>query len=658
MMSIEIKNEILDLIKKIWQWNKEYYQENNPSVDDIVYDQALKELEVLEQKYPEYVFPNSPTKHLGSFADNKFKKFIHKNPMLSLAKAYNFEDIKRYIDNIAKKVPEEKLIFSLEPKIDGLSLSLIYENGYLSKALTRGNGIEGEDVTDNVYAIYSIPKVIEYKNYLEIRGEVFFKKNDFIKINNDLEKNNLNKFANARNAASGTLRQLDSKVVEKRNLSAFFYEIQNPETHLINSQEQALNFLKKHKIPVNDFFKIVSIDDLQNEIENFVEIKNHLDYDADGLVIKLNDLSYWNALGKTSKFPHHSIAYKYELESAETIIKHIFATVGRTGKITYVANLELVELNQTMVSAATLHNYDFIEKLKVNLGDKIRIIKAGEIIPKVVEVIEHKNLPAIAFKKVEKCPGCSSQLVEYEGNVDQFCVNENCDEKKIKQLVHFVSREAFNINTLGEKNIRLFYKLNYLKKIEDIFELKNHREQLIKIPNLGQKSIDKLLNNIEEARHISFQKAIYSLGIKHIGLRASKLISKVAKNFHQLLNANVEQLLVINDIGDKSVESLNEFLQKNKDFILQIDKHLIYTESNLSVSNKLDGLSFVITGTLSQNREHYEKIIEENGGKIKNSISKNVSFLLCGENPGSKLDKAKDLNIKVINEEEFFKLLS
>ncbi|MGP1451781.1 MAG: NAD-dependent DNA ligase LigA [Metamycoplasmataceae bacterium] len=655
-MNIEIKNKILQLTKKIWEWNKQYYQDNNPTVDDLVYDEALKELEELEKKYPEYMFPNSPTQHLGSFADSKFKKVIHKNPMLSLAKAYNFEDIIKYIDNLKKIVPEEKLIFSLEPKIDGLSLGLIYENGYLIKALTRGNGIEGEDVTENIYAISSIPKIINYSKHLEVRGEVFFKKKDFKTINNNLEKNNLQKFANARNAASGTLRQLDYKIVEKRNLSAFFYEIQDPLSHNIFKQNEALTFLKTLNIPTNNFHQIVEFDDLENEILNFTEIKNQLDYDADGLVIKLNDLNYWDKLGKTSKFPHHSIAYKYELESSETNVINIFATVGRTGKITYVANLEPVELNQTMVSAATLHNYNFIKDLKVNIGDKVKIIKAGEIIPKVVDVVKHKNDNVIPFKKILLCPGCKSQLKEFEDNVDQFCINPYCEEKEIKKIIHFASREAFNINTLGEKNIRLFYKLGYLKKIEDLFVMYKHKEELEKIPNMGKKSIEKLLNNIEEVKNISFHKTLYSLGIKHIGIRASKLISKEVNSFKELINYDSNQFINIVDIGPKSVESLITYLKNNKEFLFYLDEYLNY-EQKENKTNKLENLIFVITGTLSKPRNYFEKDIENNGGKISNSVSKKTSYLLCGENPGSKLIEAQKYNIKVIGENEFKKLL-
>lgn len=654
----KIKEKILTLVQLLNKWNKEYFLDNNPSVSDLEYDQKLYELGELEKKYPQFVFPNSPTQNLGGYVDNRFKKVIHNQPMLSLSKAYSYDEIVHYIETLEKKVPLEDINFSIEPKIDGLSISLHYQNGFLVQALTRGNGIEGEDVTENVYTISVIPKIINYSKDLEVRGEVYLPKDNFNRINQELLNRGEKEFANPRNAASGTLRQLDQNIVKSRGLSALLYELVDPEKHNIKTQEEAINFMKNLGIPTNPFHKIVEIEDLEEEIENFAEVKNTFPYDADGLVIKLNNLKYWKPLGKTAKFPRHSIAFKYEVESAISTITAIKTTVGRTGKITYVASLEPVELNQTIVKAATLHNYNFIKSLNINIGDKVKIVKAGEIIPKVLENVSGKN--STNYRKATECPSCHSKLVEYEDNVDQFCINGNCEDKIVNNIYHFASRESLNIVGLGLTTCYDLYHANLLKSIYDIFSLKDHKEAIKKLPRYGELKVNNLLKNIEKSKELPFNKVIFALGIKHLGARAAKLISRQYTCFIDILgDYELFKIQTIPNIGPKIIESFAEFLkeQENRKLLEFLDNTFEYQKAKVSNSTKLDNLTFVITGKLSRPREYYQELIEINGGKVSSSVSSKTSYLLMGEDAGSKFDKAQELKIKIINEQEFNNLI-
>ncbi|WP_027120680.1 NAD-dependent DNA ligase LigA [Mycoplasmopsis lipofaciens] len=658
MNSKNIKERINYLVNLINKWNREYYVESSPSVSDLEYDKKLLELEKLEQQYPQFIFPNSPTKHVNNELDNKFKKIEHKNPMLSLSKAYNYEEILKYIENIKKIVPLEEINFSLEPKIDGLSISLHYKNGILIQALTRGNGMEGEDVTQNVYQIASIPKIIDYSNDLEVRGEVFLSKSRFIELNKELKSQNKPLFSNPRNAASGTLRQLDQDIVKERKLDCFLYELVSPETHNIFLQNEAINFMKKLNIPTNNFFKVVEIEELEEEIADFAEKKNKFDFDVDGLVIKLNNLHYWSNLGRTAKFPKHSIAFKYDVENAITTVKKILTTVGRTGKITYVAKTDKVELNQTNVTAATLHNFNFIKSINLNVGDDVKIVKAGEIIPKVVELVR-KNSKDV-FSKPLKCPSCSHDLIEYPGNVDQFCVNKKCEEIIINTISHFTSRKAMDIVGLGLRTIEIFFKNKIIQKIEDIFTIEKFKNQIISLEKFGLKKYENIVNSIEKAKSVKFSKVLFALGIKHLGERVAKLLSVHYSSFQEIIDD--KNLSKINDslnIGPKIIESLTEYVSddNNKNLMIFLDSILDY-EQPLKTTTKLSNLTFVLTGKIGlYSRDHYVEIIEKNGGRVATSISSKVNYLIVGENAGSKLNKAQKLNIKIINEREFLELL-
>ncbi|WP_041103139.1 NAD-dependent DNA ligase LigA [Mycoplasmopsis californica] len=661
-----MKQKISELTNLINQWNYEYFILNEPTVSDLEYDKALLELERLEKEFPQFIHPNSPTKKVGANYNaylSKFTKVKHMQPMLSLDKAYSYDDVEKFISNIEQVVPTEEIQFSLEPKIDGLSIALHYQNGYLAKALTRGDGVEGEDVTDNVFQIKGIPHIIDYSNDIEVRGEVFMSKNQFNTLKTQMSQEGKKIPSNPRNAASGTLRQKDSEVVKQRSLSCYIYEIVEPLKHDLNTQKEILAFLKKINIPINPYMQIVDSEELPDKIEDFAEIKNKFNYDVDGLVIKLNNLKYWERLGKTAKFPKHSVAFKYDVEQASSIIKNIAVSVGRTGKVTYIADIDPVELNQTLVTRATLHNYNFIEELKINVGDEIAIIKAGEIIPKII-ALTHKNTEN-TFKKVLSCPSCLSQLVEYEGIVDQFCTNQNCEEKQVNKIYHFASRKAMNIVGMGLELVRSLYRAKIIEKIEDLYSLETKIQELSNIKlkgnvNFGLLRAQKLLINIKKSKNVSFAKVLFALGLNHLGSRAAILIAQKYSSFADLINDRELDLLKnIDNIGPKTVNSILDYMsdENNVQLMKFLDINLNYINANATKSNIFAGKTFVITGTLSYAREHFVAIIEANGGNVSSSVSKKTSYLLAGEHAGSKLDKAKSLNIQILNENEFNNLL-
>lgn len=684
----KILNLMKELIEKINQWNKEYYDKDAPSVSDEVYDKAMFELQNLETIYPEFKDKNSPTNFIGSNFDVRFNKVSHEFPMLSLNKAYSIEEIEKYIENIQKTLNIVGPTFVLEPKIDGLSIALRYENGNLIQAVTRGNGVIGEDVTHNALVINSIPKKIKYLQKVEVRGEVFLQKSDFISMNEnivkqaDLEINELKEneklfdkktfekkmnallkrkeklFVNPRNAASGSLRQLESSIVAQRNLQAIIYQLVEPLNHNVKTQLEALEFFKNNNFRTQEWIKTTTkLSQIKEYVYEFKELKNSFDYECDGLVIKYNEITQYDELGSTAKFPHHSIAFKYEIEKAITKLLNIKATVGRTGRITYNAVLEPVELNQTTVSAATLHNIDYIRDNKINVGDDVYVIKAGEIIPRVLAPVKPNSKSF--YEGVSNCPECNSILGYIGENVDQYCLNDLCPEKIIRSIIHYASREALNIDALGEKTAELFFKKGIIKSIIDIYELKNHEEKLYELEGFKQKSIDNLLNSIEKSKKCYLFQVIYGLGIKQIGLQASKAIAKVVNSIEEFKNIEEETLLKIHDFGPRMIEEIKNYLSDLKNIEI-----LNYLEKNLNIiidqstSDKLKGLTFVITGTLTKERNFFKKLIEDHGGKVSSSVSLKTNYLLAGENAGSKASKARSLNVAVISEKDFYNLIN
>nr|WP_036452002.1 NAD-dependent DNA ligase LigA [Mycoplasma buteonis] len=653
----KITKKMKELIAKINRWNDEYYNQDNPTVSDQEYDITLRELESLENQYPHLILSDTPTLKIGGMSDKKFTKYTHTKPMLSLAKAYSLAEVEKFLETNFKE-QKKNLSYTLEPKIDGLSIALHYQEGQLVKAVTRGDGKIGEDVTENVYQIRSIPKRINYLKRIEIRGEVYLSKANFDKLNAELSQNEQKLFANPRNAASGTLRQLDPQIVAYRQLDALMYDIVSPEEHHIYSQKEVYETLLKWGFLVHPYFALEDeVENILTKVSDFIELKNDFVFDCDGLVIKVNDITLWDKLGKTAKFPKYAIAFKYETEEAISTITKIEATVGRTGKITYVAEIAPVTLNQTTVSKATLHNYEYIQMLNLNIGDDIKIIKSGEIIPKIIALV-NKNSVGV-FEKVDLCPSCQSNLVKIDENVDQFCVNELCVEKQIRSLIHFVSRQAFNIKTLGENILRLFYSNGYISDFVSIFELKKYESEILKLRSFKEKKTQNILNNIEEAKKIELYKVLYAIGIKHIGLQVAQLICQKLTCLSDLSKMNLNELEFINTIGEKIIFSLKEFVSepKNIDLLQKLDRILTY-EKTTQNSDKLSNKIFVITGTLSQSRDYFKDLIVKNDGKIASSVSKNTTYLLAGKEAGSKLTKAQNLGIKILSEEEFNDLLN
>ncbi|WP_416738573.1 NAD-dependent DNA ligase LigA [Mycoplasma sp. 005V] len=687
------QERIVELTRYLNKLNNAYYNLDNPMVEDYVYDQLLRELEELEIKYPELILPDSPTKKIGGVPSIEFSKYTHQKPMLSLAKAYTFEEITKFVDDVKAELPNKELSFNLEPKIDGLSISLIYQNGSLVRAVTRGDGKVGEDVTKNAVLIRSIPKNIPYLKDIEIRGEVYVTKDKLIETNAMLEQEyeekvdeyyniklpkyqkdlaagkkvskpvepTVSQFANTRNMAAGTLRQKNSQLLIQRELQVLMYDIVNPLEHNIFHQDKLLSFIKELGLATHEYGYVESsahgIIDRINEFESY---KDKFKYDCDGFVIKLNQLQYWDGLGKTAKFPRYAIAYKYKTEEAYPIVSKIETTVGRTGKITYVAEFETaVELNQTMVKKATLHNYDFIRNLQLNIGDQVVVIKSGEIIPKIIDM-KQKNTTDI-FPKTLLCPACGSELVEMPGIVDQFCENDDCESKKIKKLIHFVSRKALNIMTLGDKIVELFYDNKFITDFVSIFHLADLRETIIQGNfNIKDKKIDNILESIETSRNIELYKVIFGLGIKNIGLEVAKLIANEVNSLTELCNYNLDLLIQINTIGPEIIDSLKTYLA-DEDHVSQLkalDNELNYLVVEKEFTGLLKDLSFVVTGKMAVSREEMWEIIEHNSGTVHKSVSGKTNYLVCGENVGeAKIEKAKKLGTKIISESEFFALI-
>ncbi len=657
-----IIDKITQLRNKLKQWEYEYYALNSPTVSDYEYDKTLRELIDLEAQYPEYNSPDSPTRRVGGYISSKFEKVKHEVPMLSLSNAFNEEEMRKFDDDIKKSLNTSNPIdYFVEPKIDGLSISLIYENGSLVRGVTRGDGVTGEDVTVNVRTIKTIPLHIEYKKRIEVRGEVFLDKESFNKINENSEK----KFANARNAAAGTLRNLDSSIVAKRNLKAIIYHIPNPEQHDLKKQSDVIEFLRKNKFNTADVSRLChGIDEVWSRIEVLQNTRNDIGYDIDGIVIKLNDIEEYDLVGYTSKFPKWAIAYKFPAEVVISKLYNIEITVGRTGKINYIANIEPISLNSTIVSNATLHNYEYIKEKDIEIGDYVSLFKAGEIIPKIIEPILSKRENTVKFNKPTHCPKCHSELVQYPDEVDLYCTNENCAGRIIESMTHFVSRQAMNIDGLSGSNIEKFFNNGIIKTYWDLYDLQSKKEMIFSLDlNIKDKSYNNLINSIEKSKSNSLERLIFALGIKHVGEVASKALARKYKDIEALINISKEELELIEDFGPKMAESVANFFrienfQKHLDEINKygINKTFINEYSNMSVdeeNKKYMNKTFLITGSFSKSRNEIKNILSNlYESKCVSTVSKNVDYLLAGSSATqSKVDKAKELGIPVIEEE-------
>lgn len=659
----EKKKEYEKLIKDIEIYNHHYYNLDESLITDREYDALLKKIELLEKEFPELKLKNSPTEIIGGKSSDKFKKVKHKKAMLSLANTYSMDDLKAFDQKVKKEVGNN-VEYVLELKLDGLSISLIYEKGKLIQAVTRGDGSVGEDVTENVIQISTIPKILKDEIDLEVRGEIVLPLKEFERINREREENGETIFANPRNVAAGTIRQLDYSIVKDRNLDCYLYYLVDSEKYGLNTQLESIEYIQKLGFKTTGIFtKCSKIEDLEKEIEYWDNNRKKLEYETDGLVIKVNEYYLHNLLGYTAKSPRWAMAYKFKAEQKETKILDISFQVGRTGVITPVAELEPVHISGSVVRRASLHNIDEIKRLGLKIGDIVIVEKAAEIIPQVVKVLlEKRSGNEKEIEIIDKCPSCNNTIFKEEGQVALKCKNPNCVEKLKRKIEYFVSRDALNIQGFGNKLVDKFVDLGYIRSIIDIFKLKNHKEELINLDKMGTKSIEKLLDNIDKAKDIGFEKLFYSLGIEYVGKTTSKLVVSHFGSIENIINASLEELVLIEGIGEKVSLSIYNYFKDNENISLineikNIGFDLSFEKEQILNNNFITNKKFLATGKfVNYSREEIKKVIEKNGGIYLSSVNKNLDYLIIGEKAGSKLEKAEKLGVRIITEEEFLKL--
>jgi len=659
---MDIKNRIDELRALLNQYNYEYHTLDNPTVSDQEFDALQKELIKLEEEHPEFQSPDSPTVRVGNVILDKFEKVSHDVPMMSLSNAFNEDDLLAFDERIQKAVGE--VVYNVELKIDGLAGSLKYEGGSLILGASRGNGAIGENITSNIKTIRTIPLTVDYPQNLEVRGEIFMSKKSFEKANDERKSLGQEEFKNPRNAASGSVRQLDSKIAASRNLDMFIYSVISPENHGLNEHSQALDFAKKLGFKINPLSKkCQSIQEVILYINDFTEKRNDLKYDIDGIVVKVNDITLYNEIGYTAKSPKWAIAYKFPAEEVITKINSITFQVGRTGQITPVANLDPVIVQGSTVSRATLHNEDYITEKDIRENDYVVIRKAGDIIPEVVRVLEERReKQTYPFKMLKNCPMCGETILRKEGEADFYCLNPHCDAKKIEGLIHFASRKAMNIEGLGDRIVEQFYNDGLIKTIDDIYGLRNHRMDLVVKEGFGQKSINKLLDNIDASKDNNLDKLIFGLGIRHVGEKVSKVLANNFRNLEEFSSLTKEDLISIDEIGEVIADSVISYFNDETNHELLTNLKLLglnmkYT-SNVQIKEEFVGKTFVLTGKLElYKRDQAKSLIESLGGKVSGSVSKKTSYVVAGIDAGSKLKKAIQLGVKVLTEVEFKELL-
>ena len=657
-----MKQRIDELIKIINKASEEYYTNDNPTITDQEYDDYYHELEKLEQQYPELIREDSPTKRVGGKIIDEFKKVSHEIPMMSLGDIFSEDEIFEFDQRIKKTIPNPTYVCEL--KIDGLSVSLLYENGKLIRGATRGNGIIGEDITHNVETIKSIPLVINDKRKIEVRGEIYMPKKSFNKLNQERQEKGESLFANPRNAAAGSVRQLDSKIAAKRNLSTFIYHLPSSDDFNIKYHHESLSFMKELGFIVNENIKIAdNVNEVINYVKEWTEKRESLPYEIDGIVIKVDKIEDQKKLGYTSRTPNWAIACKFPAVEVLTKIKNIEFCVGRTGKITPRADLDPVHLAGSIIKSVTLHNEDYIKEKEIMINDTIVLHKAGDVIPEVVKVLKERRTGIeIPFKMIKNCPICNSKLEKKETEANYFCPNPNCDARNIEGLIHFSSRETMNIEGFGESIVEDFYNEGYLKTICDYYTLYNHKEDLKELEGFGEKSINNLLQNIEKSKKNSLEKLLFALGIRYIGKKTAKILAINYRNIDKLMSAEYEDLVKIQDIGEVIADSVYKFFKEEKNIKTINELKLLGVnmeyKGNESIDDNFNNKTFVLTGTLSKlTRDEASIEIENRGGKVTSSVTKKTDYVIVGENPGSKYQKAKDLNINILNEEEFLNML-
>lgn len=654
----EAKNRVEFLTKELNYHNDRYYNQDNPVISDYEYDTMLAELEQLESEFPQLKKEDSPTNKVGGKASAKFSEVVHTVPMESLHDSFSHNELRDFDNRVKQSVGSVEYV--VEPKIDGLSVSCEYENGVFVRGSTRGDGTTGEDITDNLLTIKSLPKKLNKPvPYLEVRGEVYMSNDSFLTLIEEQENNNEKTFKNPRNAAAGSLRQKDSKITAKRNLDIFVFNIQQVNGENLETHKQSLDFLVELGFPVPTSYKVFdNIEDVISEIENIGTTRGELNYQIDGAVVKVNSFSQRTQLGSTAKFPKWAEAYKYPPEEKETTLLDVEINVGRTGAITPTGIFEPVFLAGTTVSRATLHNQDFISELGLCIGDRVIIRKAGEIIPEVVSVVSHAdNAEPYALPQI--CPSCGSEIHREEGEAVLRCTNTECPAQLLRHLIHFVSRDAMNIDGLGEAVLKQLVESNFVNSPIDLYKLT--KEQIMSLDRKAEKSADNLLSAIEKSKDNELYRVIYSLGIRHIGNKNAKLLCQAMQSVENIMNATVDELLSIEGFGGVMAKSVVEYfsLNQSKELISQLKENgvkMLPVESTIT-TGKFTGKTFVLTGTLpTLKRSEATKIIESMGGKTSSSVSKKTDYVVAGEDAGSKLVKAQTLGITVISEEDLLKM--
>ena len=655
------KQRILELRNLLKRYAYEYYTLDMPSVPDSEYDRLFRELEELEKKHPEMADPNSVTQRVGFEILSEFKKVTHERPMLSLGDVFSYDELREW----AKKITDVygQVEFCAEYKIDGLAMSLIYEDGLFKQAVTRGDGITGEDVSSNVRTIQSIPMAIPYKQRYDIRGEVYMPKSSFQRVNRERKANNEEEFANPRNAAAGSIRQLDSRICASRGLDGFWYHVPddvNSDTHY-----GSLQYAKQLGFIVNETTSLFNdIEEVISFIEETAKIRHDLPYEIDGMVIKVNSYALQKELGFTSRIPKWAIAYKFPAEEVVTKLEDIFITVGRTGKCTPNAKLTPVKVAGTTVSFATLHNEDNIADKDIRIGDSVVVRKAGDIIPEVVKAIKEKRDGSqLPFEFPEFCPVCGGRLYRFEDEAAHYCVNSECKARLVYSIAHFTERNAMNIDGFGEKRVEAFLNNGLISSFEDIYKLHNRKDEILQMEKFGEKSFDNLIEAIENSKNNSLERLINGLGIRQVGEKASKILSARFKTMDAFMNASLEELSAIKDIGPITAEYIVDYFKEedNREMIAQLKLlgvKMEYLDQSVDSDSLFRDKTVVLTGTLENySRNEAAALLENLGAHVASSVSKKTDFVIYGAEAGSKLDKARSLGVTTLSEAEFENML-
>ena len=653
--------EYLALVEEINHYSHLYYVKDEPKISDAQWDALMRRLLQIEAEHPEWKVAHSPSNRVGGDVLEGFEKVTHASAMMSLSNAFNEQELHEFSERIFKQLVRYT-DFVTELKIDGLAVSIEYVNGTFVRAATRGDGTVGEDITANVRTIQSIPMKLSEPVSVTVRGEIFMSKASLSRLNAQREASGEALFANPRNAAAGSVRQLDSKVAAARNLDAFLYQLVEPARYGCSTHVEALMYMTKLGFKVNSQYTLhPDIDSVMRAIHHWQSERHHLDYDTDGMVIKVNDFQYYDELGSTVKSPRWAIAFKFPAEEVQTTLESITFQVGRTGNITPVANFKAVRVAGTMVRRATLHNEDFIAEKDIRVHDTVIIRKAGDIIPEVVRVlIDQRPANTVPFEMIQSCPACGSTLVRPAGEVDTRCENTSCSARVVEGLIHFASRDAMNIDGLGDKLIEQLFDAGLLTDIPSIYTLHQRADEVLTLDRLGSKSINNLLQAIDASKQAGLDKLLFGLGIRHVGKKVAKVLAHTYGVIERLLQASYDDLIAIDEVGDVIAQSVISYFQHPDNSRMITELTLLGLNmgvDSVAVSNQLANQSFVITGTLSKPRGEIQAWIEAHGGNVSSSVSKNTSYLVAGDAAGSKLDKANALGVNVLNEMELYNLV-